>query len=109
MSIMSDTGTELSFDDMFDALSNIHRRRVLIALLDGDAADDPWVSIDSGDMDAQTRLHINHIHAPKLVEYGVIEWDEANYRVKAGPDFERIRPLLELLRQHEEVLPDDWI
>ncbi|MGM0717621.1 MAG: ArsR family transcriptional regulator [Halobacteriota archaeon] len=94
---------------MLDALSDVHRRHVVIALLERGSADDPWVSIEFDGMDAQTRLEINHIHAPKLVEYGLIEWDEANYRVKAGPNFERIRPLLELLDQHEESLPDDWI
>lgn len=101
-----------SFDDMVDALADIQRRKLLIALLDHNPQDDsPVVIADSEDeSDAIERLvKMDHVHLPKLVEYGFIEWNEETHEVSKGPNFDEIRPLLELLNDHEDELPDDWL
>jgi len=39
----------------------------------------------------------------------LLEWDRRNHEVVKGPNFEAIRPLLELLDDHQDELPEDWL
>lgn len=101
-----------SFDDMADTLGHVQRRKLLVALLAHNPQDDtPVVVADSeSDAEAVERLvTMRHVHLPKLVDYGFIEWDEAAHEVTKGPTFDQIKPLLELLANHEDELPDDWL
>jgi predicted transcriptional regulator len=105
-------GQTISFDDMVDALADVQRRKLLIALLEHNPQDDsPVVIADSeSESDAVERLvSMQHVHLPKLADYGFIEWDEDTHEVMKGPNFDEIRPLLELLDDHEDELPDDWL
>lgn len=106
---MCDTARELTLDDLLDALSDVQRRNVLLALIEREPSADSPIVIDMDDLDTRTRLRMNHLHAPKLSEYGFIEWDDSTHEVRAGPNFEEIRPLFELLRRNEGILPDDWV
>lgn len=102
----------ISFDDMVDALADVQRRKLLVALLDHNPQDDtPIVIADSeSGSDAVERLvTMNHVHLPKLADYGFIEWDRDSHEVAKGPNFEEIRPLLKLLDDHEDKLPADWV
>ena len=109
---MEDTAATTSSDEVMNALANVQRRKLLIALLEHNPQDDmPVVIADSdGETDAIERLvAMQHVHLPKLVEYGFIEWNEDTHEVMKGPTFDEIRPLLELLDDHEDELPDDWL
>lgn len=109
---MENTGVTISFDDIVDALADVQRRTLLIALLEHNPQDDtPVVVADSDtEADAVERLvTMQHVHLPKLVDYGFVEWDEETHEVTKGPNFGEIRPLLELLEDHEDELPDDWL
>ena len=102
----------ISFDMMVDALANVQRRKLLVALLEHNPQDDdPVVIADSeSESDAVKRLlSMQHVHLPKLVEYGFIEWNKDTHEVMKGPNFDEIRPLLELLDNHEDELPADWL
>jgi predicted transcriptional regulator len=102
----------VSFDDMVDALADVQRRKLLVALLEHNPQDDtPVVIADSeSDADAVERLvTMQHVHLPKLADYGFIEWNEETHEVTKGPKFDEIRPLLELLDDHEDELPADWL
>ena len=46
---------------------------------------------------------------PLLDDAGVIEWDREADEIRKGPRFAEIRPLLELLDDHREELPSDWL
>lgn len=107
---MEDAAESRSFDEMVDALGDVQRRKLLVALLYHNPQDDtPVIVADSeADSEAIERLMI-HTHLPKLVEYGFIEWDREADEVRKGPNFDEIRPLLELLDEHEDELPDDWL
>jgi len=97
---------------MVDALANVQRRKLLVALLEHNPQDDdPVVIADSeSESDAVKRLlSMQHVHLPKLVEYGFIEWNKDTHEVMKGPNFDEIRPLLELLDNHEDELPADWL
>ncbi len=105
-------GQTISFDDMVDALADVQRRKLLVALLEHNPQDDSAVVIadSESESDAVERLvSMQHVHLPKLTDYGFIEWDEDTHEVMKGPNFDEIRPLLELLDDHEDELPDDWL
>jgi len=105
-------GRVISSDDVLDALGDVQRRKLLVGLLDHNPQDDtPVVVADSEqDQDAMRRLiSMQHVHLPKLEEYGFIEWDQDTHEVRKGPNFEEIQPLLELLASHSDELPDDWL
>jgi len=109
---MDNVGQTSSFDDMVSALADVQRRKLLVALLEHNPQDDtPVVVADSeSDADAVERLvTMQHVHLPKLVDYGFIEWNEETHEVTKGPKFDEIRPLLELLDDHEDELPADWL
>jgi hypothetical protein len=103
---------ERTFDEIFDAFSHVQRRKLLRALLIHNPQDDDSVVINADEsMDEEfTRLvEMQHIHLPKLEDYGFIDWNEKTNEVSKGPNFEEIRPLLELLVDHEDELPDGWL
>jgi hypothetical protein len=109
---MESVERKLLFDDMMGALGDVQRRKLLVALLEHNPQDDtPVVVADSkGEVDAVERLvTMQHVHLPKLVDYGFIEWNEETHEVLKGPKFDEIRPLLELLANHEDELPADWL
>jgi len=99
-------------DQALDALAHAQRRRLLISLLDHNPQNDsPELSYVPGERsDTVERLiEMEHAHLPKLVEYEFIEWDREKNEVAKGPKFDEIRPLLELLTDHEDELPDEWL
>lgn len=102
----------VKFDDVLDALADVQRRTLLLALLRHNPQDDSPVVV--GDTESEIEavvslIEMRHRHLPKLVEYGFIEWDEEHNEVKKGPQFAEIRPLLELLDDHEDELPEGWL
>lgn len=117
-----------SSDVMFDALANVQRRALLLDLLDhnpqavaamSDASREVTTmshgllqeyltgdhEISGADKDS-VRLH--SVHLPKLSDYGFIDWNREAKEVVKGDQFDEIRPLLKLLEDNQEVLPDDW-
>jgi hypothetical protein len=107
----SDT-REQSFDEILDALGHVQRRKLLTALLVHNPQDEGSVAVaaDESTDEALSRLvEMHHVHLPKLEAYGFISWDRDTNEVSKGPNFEEIRPLLELLGAHEDELPDGWL
>ena len=107
-----DTSRRVDLDTVFRTLSHTLRRRILTALM----TDDPrrtdefeTVEFNSGETDSEPiRIELRHRHLPQLDEAGFIDWDEQAGRVTRGEDFAEIRPLLELMDDHAEELPEDW-
>ncbi|SDJ41762.1 hypothetical protein SAMN05216226_103108 [Halovenus aranensis] len=100
--------SEGQFDDALDALAHVQRRKLLLGLLDHNPQDDsPDLSVEH--TDAVKRLvEMEHVHLPKLAEYGFITWDREQNEVAKGPEFDDIRPLIELIADNESELPDAW-
>ncbi len=92
-----------TFDDCWAALARAARRRCLVALLDADErpVDPAWCQSSTGD----PVIALYHVHLPKLADAGFIEWDTERDVVRPGPDYDQIRPVLELLRRNEGDLP----
>jgi len=101
-------------DRAFDAVGDAQRRRILLALLEEceqNVRDDRGIeptsaAFSDGDRERMlTRLH--HVHLPKLENEGFVDWNPETDEVTRGPAFEEVRPLLELLRDHDDLL-DRW-
>jgi len=104
--------TTVSFDEMLDALVHVQRRKLFVSLLDHNPQDDsPAVVVDpETDPDSiELLIEMRHVHLPKLADKGLIEWNRRDHEVVKGPNFDEIRPLLELLDDHQDELPDDWL
>lgn len=108
---MHATSHPVAFDEMVEALANVQRRKLLVALLEHNPQDDaPVTVVDEADAEVFERLvSMRHVHLPKLADAGFIIWDDESHEVSKGPNFEEIRPLLELLDDHAEELPEDWL
>ena len=103
---------EVSTDDLLDALADVQRRRLLVALVERDPQDGTPVVVTDSDTDVDSATHLmkmKHIHLPKLVNYGFIEWNRNTHEVTRGAEFDEIGPLLKLLDDHEAELPADWL
>jgi len=99
----------LTAEDKLDAIADVERRQILLALLLRDPEVDP--PINFREFVSENRLDIAkifHSSLPKLSEYGLIEWDKRDGDISKGPDFERISPLLTLLYDHQDDLSTDW-
>jgi len=106
------TGSEVEseFEYVLDALGHVQRRRLLVALLaDDPGVDSPAVLADGDAESMEQRIEMHHVHLPKLDNYGFVDWNRETDDVKRGPRFGEIEPLLSLLVEHEEKLPDCWL
>lgn len=97
-----------------EILANKYRRRLLVALLEHNPQEDhdPQLpdDVDFADEDLeQLMIEMTHTHLPNLVDAGFIDWDRDTNTISTGPDFNDIRPLLELIQDHGDELPEDWI
>lgn len=106
---MTDDDGGMRLDEMLDALADTQRRQLLVELLERDRQGGPVVVDLDADADAERWLAMDHVHLPKLAEYGIIEYDDESDEVRRGPQFGEIRPLLELLYDHEDELPGAWL
>jgi hypothetical protein len=100
-------------DDVFEALSDPYRRQLLVALLahnpQDDSDRDPLDTV-ADDIDPEVlEVEMVHNHLPKLEEMGFIEWDRGSDEISKGPNWGDIAPLLILIRDHQDELPDDWL
>jgi hypothetical protein len=104
---MAHESVTVPFDEMLEAVADHHRRTLLVALLEENPQDELSVLGDDDALEYLTRMR--HVHLPKLDEYGFINWDQEANEVTKGPNFAEIKPLLELLRDHGDELPEDWL
>ncbi|WP_254663233.1 ArsR family transcriptional regulator [Haladaptatus sp. W1] len=101
------TQQDVTLDLIFDALSQQRRRQILSKVARNNPRDED--EFNGEDEDPEQSLASNfHTHLPKLDDAGFIEWDQEDGTVMRGPRFEAIEPLLELMDEHEDELPDDW-
>lgn len=101
-----------ALDDTFRALAHHDRRRLLVALAARDPQRGPSVPPGpAGGEPASERRRIafRHRHLPLLESLGFVEWDEATDTPSKGPRFDEIRPLLTLLDEHRDELPEGLI
>ncbi|WP_283402501.1 hypothetical protein [Halorubrum sp. DM2] len=98
---------------IFDALSNPYRHQPLVALLRHNPQDDedpdPLDLVGEADENVeQLQMGMYHSHLPKLADLGFIEWDPDENEIRKGPRWDDIAPLLRLIEDHQDELPDGW-
>lgn len=101
-----------SFEACLEVLGHVERRRLLLALLNDSSEGDRTVALDrldSGTLDNSLGLSMHHVHLPKLEGTGFVDTDPQRGSVTAGPRFDEIRPLLELLDSNRSQLPDGLV
>lgn len=103
---------DVPFDAMFDALSRRPRRRILESLRTRNPrTSDEFEELSywpEGTDEDEITLQLHHRHLPSLEDAGFIDRNQETDTIVKGPRFDEIRPLLELMADHEEELPDDW-
>lgn len=96
-------------DGQLEAIAHVHRRRILLELLDenpqpaGPAVLDGRVNAGNRE---ELRVAMHHVHLPKLEELGFVRWDRDENRLTRGSEFDDVEPLLEVLEEHRHELPD---
>jgi hypothetical protein len=107
-------GNPASLDAMLHALCHPYRQRILLAVSDhGPRTGEEFTPDSFGPDDAddverkRMRTELYHSHLPRLAKLGYVEWDSETGTVRRGPNFEAIDPLVRLLVEHEDELPDD--
>lgn len=107
-----DIGEDSGFDESLGLLADPYRRRLLVTLLEHNPEDEAAIPHDLTTDDEELEallVEMTHIHLPKLESRGVIEWDRDENVVRRGPAFEEVRPLLELVVEHRDELPEGWL
>lgn len=100
-----------SSDIAFDPLAHVHRRKLLVALLESEPREGVTVILSDSDGEysvTERRLPISREHLSELAEYGFVEWDSETQEVSPGPNFDEISPVLESLTTHDDEPPPDW-
>jgi hypothetical protein len=110
----SEQGRRVQLDDALVLMASRYRRRLLVALTDHNPQDDgdTQLPVDVTHEDEELerlRTDMTHVHLPKLEAAGVIEWDRDANEISKGPHFEELRPLVELMENHADELPDGWL
>jgi hypothetical protein len=84
-----------------------------VALLNHNPQDDDDrdpLNIVADDIEPEVlEIELVHNHLPKLEDMGFISWDRTANEISKGPNWEEIAPLLKLIHDHQDELPEDWL
>ncbi|MFC5369043.1 helix-turn-helix domain-containing protein [Salinirubrum litoreum] len=110
--VVADGGTGRPLDRLFDALSHPYRRRILTLVSERESREEGGFSIgalatEDDDLELLT-TELYHAHLPMLADAGYIEWESDGETVHRGSNFEEIEPVLRLMTEHRDELPDGW-
>ncbi|WP_254532742.1 hypothetical protein [Natrinema gelatinilyticum] len=96
------------FDRYLWAIGHIQRRRLLLTLLR-----EPLIHIGELNIGEKQKemllVEVKHAHLPKLADHGFVDWYPEENRVERGSEFEEVEPLLRLLHNNQEELPEGWL
>jgi hypothetical protein len=110
---MKQAERERAFDTVLDSLANSYRRQLLVALLSHSSqADDNCDPLNIVTTEAEPDVllvELVHRHLPKLADRGYIAWDRTTNEISKGPNWNEIAPLLELIHEHQDSLPEGWL
>lgn len=96
--------------NQIEALSYRPIRRFLVELLHKNPLEDtPRDELTAEGTNVELLLDFQQFYLPKLEDQGFIEHDQEKNVVTKGPKFAEIKPLLKLIDNHKDELPDDWL
>lgn len=98
-------------NELFEALADPHRRRILLELAEAD----PAAEFSSEELhtrfwadDPGALIELRHVDLPKLAETGFVDWNPETGRITRGRAFDTVRPCVRILDEHRTELPVDW-
>ncbi|KAB1190710.1 MULTISPECIES: transcriptional regulator [Haloferax] len=107
---------EATASDVFEALANRYRRQLLVTLAvmnpQQDETLDPFELVDGtteGDDSDATHVALFHVHLPKLSNHGFIDWDEETGELCTGTAWGEIEPVVDVLQENRDELPDGLV
>jgi hypothetical protein len=92
----------MGFNQIAEALGRQARRQLLLELLDHNPVAESNVQNSTG-----SEIALVHTHLPKLESMGYIVWNREPRTILKGPDWEEIEPVVQLLGNNREQLPED--
>ncbi len=96
--------------ELYEVVSNVQRRQLLFALVEESPKTDSSKEFDTPPnitkFEGSNRIEHQHVHLPKLDNYGFINWFPEMNSVERGPKFDEIEPTLKLLAEHHKELPE---
>jgi hypothetical protein len=98
--------------DALETLASPYRRQLLVALTEHNPQDDDRDPLNIETATAEPEVlesELVHKHLPKLESRGYIEWDRESKKISRGPDWDEIGPILELIHDQRDELPDGWL
>lgn len=111
--------------NVFEAIADDTRRRLLLLLCEREEVAVPDAVLERGpvtsgaddDTDGwepsrskqRTEIRLSHVHLPKLVDDGLVEWERGANVVRRGPRFEDVRPVLEVLAENASRVPQEML
>jgi hypothetical protein len=104
--------SDVRFDVVLDALSNVYRRRLLLRLLTTTTLElsDDGHALTNGEEDPEPlQRELFGVHLPRLAEAEFVDWNPGSKTVHPGERFEEIAPLLRLIDDHADELPEGWL
>jgi hypothetical protein len=104
---------EDAWETIVGALDDVTRRRLLVELLErpasGEAVRVPE-DVHRGDREVEAlRFDLYHVHLPLLESAGYVRWDRETHEVERGDSFDQVRPVLQVLHDSRDRLPDGWV
>lgn len=98
---------ETGMDRVFEALFTRRRRMILFMLKHSSPR--PVVDfLPRGTRARSTETELRHDDLPRLASLAYINWDRDADEVSRGERFDEIEPMLDLLENHADELPDGW-
>lgn len=98
-----------SLDVAIRALGRQERRQILCSVLH--AGEDAWVEVDDAldaDGDTTVPLTAHHRDLPFLTDHAYVEFDADTGRVRRGPRFAVVEPVVRALEAASDDLAHDW-
>ncbi|MFD1514056.1 hypothetical protein [Halomarina rubra] len=110
---MSQTTPAISLETTFEILSDDHRRQILQDVAEETTPAHPEITLDTLLSGRETtgsatdlELEFQHVQLPKLADEELIGWNRSRGVVYRGQAFDDVAPMLTLLEEHEEELPN---
>jgi len=105
--------TRSNWERILGALQNEYRRRLLTELLDHNPRSNTITIPDDvhvGKKPAEVlEAELFHTHLTRLEEAGYIQWNRDDNEIRKGSLFDEIRPVIVLVENHTDELPDGWL
>lgn len=102
---MGEPRSTQSSEDAIDALADVQRRNLLLALREDDTLHD-WRDVvadsEEGPQTDARIVEMHHVHLPKLADQGYIDWDPRSNTIVKGWNYEELEPLLGMLADTDD-------